>query len=732
MNEIFRGQAFHLHKDGDVGILTFDLANEKVNKLSEQSLGELELILKQVPTHSGIKALLIRSAKKGSFIVGADINVIQKLKDETEAAFASTFGQKIFNLLEDLKIPTLAAVEGPCMGGGTELILSCRYRVASDHEKTVIGLPEVKLGLLPGWGGTYRLPKLVGLMAGTDMILTGKGIRADKALKMGLVDAVIPSAIFTEKSLEFAQGLARGEKIPGKKFRQVPLAEKILTENFIGRKIFFKKAQEQVDKSTGGHYPSPYKSLDLLENYANAARDTFLKQEAKRFGELWATSVSKNLVNLFLMTETAKRDNGTDLPDAQVKGLAPLLSCGVLGAGVMGGGIAAQAATFKVSSVIKDLQPAALSKALAHARGLFKKELKKKRIKPLELENRMNRIRTTLDYSGFKGLDLVIEAVVENVDIKKSVFKELEKEVRPTTVIATNTSSLRLEAMQDAFSDPSRFVGLHFFNPVDKMPLIEVIVQSKTSPEVVAQAVAFAKAIGKTPVVVKDGPGFLVNRLLMPWLNEAAYCLNEGHDMAKMDKALKKFGMPMGPFELLDEVGLDVSCKVGHILSKDFGARATPSPVLDKILEHNKKIPQGSSALLGRKSGEGFYRFDKAGGRKQELNSEKIKNIVFGGRHPSEPNFNANAMVERMLYPMVNEAARALGDGIVKEAWQVDLGMIFGTGFPPFRGGLCRWADSVGLAKIVAALDELAKIHGERMKPSEALIKFASQGSFYK
>ncbi len=730
--EIFRGKAFHLVKDGDVGILTFDLENEKVNKLSEMSLRELEMILTQIPTHGSLKALLIRSAKKGSFIVGADINVIQTLTDRAQAEMASALGQKIFDLLEDLKIPTLAAIEGPCMGGGTELVAACRYRVCSDSEKTVIGVPEVKLGILPGWGGTYRLPKIVGLMNGTDMILTGKSIRSDKALKMGLVDSVIPSTIFAEKALEFAHGLALGQKIPGKKERQIPLPEKVLTGNFVGRKVFFTQALKQVMKSSGGHYPSPLRSLQVLENFFGRSRQEHLKAEAAAFADLWATDVSKNLVGLFLLTEEVKRDPGVSLSSEVLKNLAPLSSVGVLGAGVMGGGIAAQCASSKIPAIIKDLVPAALGKALAHARGLFAYDLKKKRIKAFELEDRINRIRTSLDFSGFKGLDLIIEAVVENVEVKKQVFTELETKVRPDTVIATNTSSLRLEQMAPAFKDPTRFVGLHFFNPVHKMPLVEVIVQSQTSPEVTARAVAFSKAIGKTPVVVKDGPGFLVNRLLMPWLNEAAWCLWEGQDMGQMDQALKKFGMPMGPFELLDEVGLDVGCKVGHILAQEFGVRAEVCPVLDKILDFNKKLPKDSTPLLGRKSGLGFYKFDKAAGKKQELNQLQIEQVVFGGSVPSAKAISSENLVKRMIYPMINEAALALKEGIVTEASRVDIGMIFGTGFPPFRGGLCKYADSVGLNKIVTELDGLSKLYGARLAPSAALKEFAAKGSFYK
>ena len=736
MDRLFTGKAFQFDKHGDVGVLTFDLEGERVNKLGEVPMNEMDLIFGQIKGGEkgvGIKALLIRSGKKNSFIVGADINSIQSLNDKSDAFKAGAQGQAVYNKLEDLGLPTLVAIDGPSAGGGTELALACQYRIASDSEKTAINLPEVRLGFLPGWGGTWRLPRKVGLMAAVDMMLTGKSIRADKALKMGLVDAVVPAAIFEEKSLEFARLLAQGKTIPGKKPRAVPLVEKLLTENPVGRLVFFRKAREATLKQSGGHYPAPLKILELLEKGVGMKREAYLELEARAFSELWATDVSRNLVNLFLMSEAAKRDTGSSLSPEDVAKLPATPELGVLGAGVMGGGIASVSAavTGGIHVRMKDLNYDAIAKGLAHARGLYDREVQRKRLKPAERDRRMARIRGQTDWSGFQAVDLVIEAVVENIEVKKKVFAELEGQVRPDAVIATNTSSLRMADMQAAFKDPSRFIGLHFFNPVHKMPLVEVITVPASSPESVARGVAYVKALGKTPIVCKDGPGFLVNRLLMPWLNEAAWCLWEGYPMAAMEKALKEFGMPMGPFELLDEVGLDVSGKVGHILHKAFGDRAAPAPVLDKILAEATEATTGRAKRLGRKSGRGFYLFDKPGGRKQELDP-KILELLFAGAKPSAPEFTPEALVRRMIYPMINEAAIALEEGIVSNAAKVDLAMIFGTGFPPFRGGLLRFADGVGVAKIVAELDRLSEIHGARLKPSPALRKVADgRGRFY-
>ena len=729
---IFSGKAFKLERDGGVGILSFDLVGEKVNKLSHASAGELEQAIEKAKG-AGLKALLIRSLKKNSFIVGADINLIRSLKSEEEARQASKTGQSIFAKVEDLGIPTLAAIDGPCMGGGTELVLSCRHRICSDSEKTVIALPEVKLGVLPGWGGTFRLPRLVGLPTALDMILSGKSIRADKAAKLGLVDIVVPSAIFADKSIEFARLLAEGRSLPGAKPRIVALQEKVLAGNFIGRKVLFAQARKGVMKATRGHYPAPLRALSVVEDTYGSSRSNAMEIEAKGFAALWATPESKNLVNLFFLVEDAKKNTGTSLTEEQVKKLPPIRELGVLGAGVMGGGIGAQAATFGVHTVVKDINYDAIAKGLAHARSIFDKDVKKRRIKANERDKRMALIRGQLDFTSFGALDTVIEAVVENIDIKRKVFAELETKVRPDAIIASNTSSLRLTDMASAFKDSSRFVGLHFFNPVEKMPLVEVITHAGTSEEVTARMVAFSKAIGKTPVVVKDGPGFLVNRLLMPWLNESAYCLLEGFQIGTLDRVAKAFGMPMGPCELLDEIGIDVACKVSHILEKDFGERAKAAKTSDMIVADNAKDLK-KQQRLGRKSGLGFYLWDKPAGRRQEPDNESIDRILFEGKsRPAQPEFTDESLVRRMFYPMINEAAMALDEGICASPDQVDLAMIFGTGFPPFKGGLCRYADTVGLKKIEAELDRMSQIQGERMKPSKALRKFAanSKGTFY-
>lgn len=732
MENIFKGKAWKLDQEGAVLIAHFDLEGEKVNKLSHLSVGEFNAVLDLVAQNQQAKVLLIKSLKKNSFIVGADIQLIKTMASAEEARQASSDGQQVFSKLEDLKLITLVAIDGPCMGGGTELSLSCKYRICSDSDKTMIALPEVKLGLLPGWGGTYRLPRLVGLPESLGMMLEGKNIRADKAQKIGLVDAVIPAALFHEKALEYAQVLAAGKSLPGKKPRKESLQERLL-DNFVGRMIVFRQAKQGVMKATRGNYPAPLKILSLLQATAGMGREEHLKREAKDFADLWATTESKNLVNLFFLMEDAKRNTGTSLSEEAVKKLAPIKELGVLGAGVMGGGIAAQSATFGVHTVVKDVNLEAVSKSFAHARELFDKAVNRKKIKARDRDKRMALIRGQLDYTGFGSLDLVIEAIVENMDIKKKVLAEVETKLSAQCIIASNTSSLRLTEMATALKDASRFVGIHFFNPVDKMPLIEVVKHAGSSEEAVARAVAYSKAIGKTPVVVKDGPGFLVNRLLMPWLNEAAYLLQEGYSIAVLDRAAKKFGMPMGPCELLDEIGIDVGAKVGHILNDAFGERAKAADVTNKFVAASAAA--GAVKRFGRKTGLGFYKWDRPGGKRLEPDVEGVNKILFGDQSvPKTPEYTEQALQWRMFYPMINEAALALEEGIVESPDMCDLAMIFGTGFPPFKGGLLRYADSVGLKKVEAELDRLAQTHGARMQPTAALRTFANSanGTFYK
>ncbi|NCN41494.1 fatty acid oxidation complex subunit alpha FadJ [bacterium] len=737
MTELFKGKCFLLEQDGDLGILNFDMEGERVNTLSHKSIGELEEILNDFSKkYAQIKALIIRSAKKDSFIVGADLNLVRSMSDRSEAEDASRGGQKAFNLIEDLGIPVISAIHGACMGGGTELSAACTYRVCSDSSKTMIAVPEVKLGFLPGWGGTYRLPKIVGLGASLDMMLTGKNIRPAKAPKIGLVSLVIPEAIFDDECRKLGHQLASG-KVPFKAHQKPSIVKSLSTDPshilqnyWAGRRVVFQQAKATVVKQTRGNYPAPFRILEVVEKAWGKKRDEALDLEAAAFADLWATPESKNLVGLFFLNESAKKDTGVSLSNEEVKALAPIQEVAVLGAGVMGGGIASQSASKGMKTLVKDINWESVQKAIIHANKLAETALSKKQVTLVEKNQWMNRIHGQIDYSGFKACDLVIEAVVENMDIKKAVFKEVEAAVGPDCIIASNTSSLRVSEMAPAFKDPSRLVGLHFFNPVHRMPLVEVISHDQASEASIARAVKYVKSIGKTPVVVKDGPGFLVNRILMPWLNEAGYCLLEGYGIESMDKILKKFGMPMGPCELLDEIGLDVGAKVAKILFQDLGERSKPSDAIEKILSENTE--GNANPRLGRKSGLGLYKWSEKGGKRLEPDVVGIHQLLFNGSAPQTPEHTPESLIRRQIFPMINEAAEILKEGLTAGPEQVDLAMIFGTGFAPFRGGLCRYADSVGLELVVAELERLSDQHGPRLAPSEALKELAKNGGkFY-
>jgi len=554
------------------------------------------------------------------------------------------------------------------------------------------------------------------LQTAMDFILTGKTMNGEKAAKIGFADAVLPHQDFQRRALEFGAKVARGEF--RKTARKEPLQAKLLEGNPIGRGVLFSQARKMVLSKSRGHYPAPLKILELLAGHAGRSRKEALKAESEAFGELSVTDVSKRLIDLFFATERVKKQTGVS--GAKLDARDKVQHVGLLGAGVMGGGIAQLVAFKNIPVRMKDVDHKGLSTGLASASRVFGGLVKKRKMTSRDAELKMALISGTTDYSGFNRVDLVIEAVVENIDVKKKVLKEAEALMGESAIFATNTSSLSVTEIATASSRPENVVGMHFFNPVHKMPLIEVIRGDKTNDRAVVSIFELSKRLGKTPIVVKDGPGFLVNRLLMPYLNEASYLMAEGAPLEELDRAVLNFGMPMGPATLLDEVGIDVGSKVAKILHHAFGARALPCALNDRLVE---------AKLLGKKSGKGFYIYD-AQGRQQELNPDIYRVL---GVNPVSPSKEQKAdWIPRMIYPMINEAAICLQEGIVADAQDVDLGMIMGTGFPPFRGGLLRYADSVGVANIVNKLEDLAKRVGSRYTPSQPLVERARSGkAFY-
>jgi 3-hydroxyacyl-CoA dehydrogenase/enoyl-CoA hydratase/3-hydroxybutyryl-CoA epimerase len=629
-----------------------------------------------------VKGLVFFSHKPGVFLAGMDISVINGLKTEGEALRALDEAHVMFNMLDDLKMPTVALVDGVCLGGGLELSLACKKIFISDNPKTALGLPEVMLGVLPGFGGTYRLPKKVGLTTAMDMILTGRQIKGKNALKMGLADAMLP----TERMQELAKTYLLDKKT-GKKKTMKEEVQAAAMDNFLTRKIIFQKAREKVLETSKGFYPAPLKILEILEAGASKQRGDCLSLEAQGFSELSQSVQSKNLQHIFFLTDNSKKlDNKDQLPNIK-KGA-------VLGAGVMGGGIAWLFAQSNQAPLMKDITPAALELGLKQASQNFSGALKKRRMSEDDFNRKMRSIEPTLNFEGFKAADLVVEAVVENMEVKKKVFSELEGFVRADSLLTSNTSSLSVEEMSKALKDSSRFAGLHFFNPVNKMPLVEIITHERASKQTIDTLVKWVLEVKKTPIVVKDGPGFLVNRILAPYLNEAAFLLEEGVSIEALDEAALNFGMPMGPCRLMDEIGLDVCVKVGKIMHDGLGERALPSSLAGKLYEEK---------LLGKKNGKGFYIYDEKG-KVTGKNPDIAKLLPQKKVRKDEMEIQM-----RLFLPMVNEAAYIFADKIVDKAATVDIGMIYGTGFPPFRGGLCKWADQEGLDQIAERLNNFAK-----------------------
>ena len=693
--------ALTLKVDGGVAWLVFDDPDRKLNVLSTPVMERLDTLLDEVHDRAGsdVRALVVRSGKDGSFIAGANVDEIAGITDPAEGREKAARGQEVFQKIDELDIPTIAAIDGVCLGGGLELSLACDVRLASDRSETRLGLPETRLGIIPGFGGTTRLPRLIGLIAASDIILAGKAVDARKAQKIGLIHERMHPNVLYDRARGLALEMADGGSAPSR--ARPGLVQRTAEATSLGRSLILKQARKQVMKQTKGHYPAPLRALDVMRRSAGKPLERALEIEAEALGELVATDVSKNLIHVFHLMEGAKKAR----PDAEPREVERVA---VLGAGVMGGGIAQLLAYRDVQVRLKDINQEALSTGLRHAREMFDKLVRRRKLREREAQDRMNAISPTLEYTGFATTDLVIEAVVERMDVKKAVLKETE-EAAPDAILTSNTSSLSITEMAEALERPENMAGMHFFNPVHRMPLVEVIRGETTSDEAAATVFDLVLKLDKTPVVVGDGPGFLVNRVLTPYLNEAGYLLQEGASIAEVDEALLRFGMPMGPFRLLDEVGLDIARHAGETMHAAFGERLAPAPALTAL--------EGTDRL-GRKNGKGFYTYED--GREQHPDPSIYDELadVIGSERESVP---AAEVRDRVLLPMINEAARILDEGIASSPGDVDLAMITGTGFPPFRGGLLRYADELGLKVVMARLEKMQNEHGPRFEPAPLL-----------
>ncbi len=702
------GSWFFEEKD-KIGILTLDKPGTDVNVLTTESLTEFkDQHLAKIAARIDLEALMIRSAKSRIFVAGADINEIAGITTEKDAFEKAEQGKAVFQKLEDLKIPTVCVINGACLGGGYELALACTYRVAAFSDNVKIGLPEANLGILPGFGGSIRLPRLLGLTKALPMILAGRVVSAKDALKVGMVDRLFPAGSLDADALAFTRQAVQKKIRPKKRTKDFMTG--FLEDNPLGRSLVFSRAREDVAQKAKHFYPAPYEIIKLIEKTYGRVSPRAYRLESEHFARLGTTGVSKNLIKLFFMSEKYKKVAWTKLA---VK-TPPVKKCGVIGAGVMGGGIAQLVSAKNIPVRVKDINEGALGGALREAQQIYQGALKRRKITGYEMARKMNLISVGLTPEGLQRCDVIIEAVVEDLGIKQKVFKDLDERASAGTILASNTSSLSVTKMAAVTQNPGRVIGLHFFNPVHRMPLVEIIRAEQTSEETIDRMVQFARLLGKTVIVVQDAPGFLVNRLLLPYMNEAAYLLETGMGPEQIDRLVENFGMPMGPVELADQVGIDVGVKVAHILQDAFGARMRVADILEDVKQ---------KGLLGKKSGKGFYLHQ---GKKKTVNPE-----VKTGTHPAK--VSEEDALKRMIYIMINEAARCLEEGVVDSPETVDMGMVMGTGFPPFRAGLLHYADQTGLQNIVTDLERFAAtVDRERFQPSPYLLKLAKENrKFY-
>lgn len=708
----------YLESTGAVATAWIDQPDKKVNLLAPRMLDELERVLDEVAAHPEIKVLIFASRKPDNFIAGADLTSV--IANGFDLKAATDFGAKGRNLMQriaEMHVTTIAAIHGSCLGGGLELALACDYRLASNDNKTKIGLPEVQLGILPAWGGVSRLPRMISLPDALDMMLSGKQLRARKAKSVGLVHMTPPPELLMDTAHKLAADVLAGNSGYADKKKKSSLMDKALNSTPMGQNLVFKQARKNVLDKSKGFYPAPLKILETVQNSLHLPLSEAFKLEADAFENLLQRSETGSLMNLFFINQDLGRV-------ADVEGVKPrkVKLMGVLGAGYMGAGIAQTTNSKNIDVRLKDVNGQALLNGMKNISQAYSKLVSRKRLKAKEAADRMRRITTTTDYSGFKRADLVIEAVVEKMEVKKAVFNELEAHIGPDTILATNTSALSINEMAAATARPDRFIGLHFFGPVQKMPLVEVILGEQTSKETLATALGYVRSIGKTPVVIrKDKPGFVVNRVLMHYGNEAGLLLEEGADMTTIDRLMTDFGMPMGIFEVIDLAGVDVAYHTANSVDGLFKDR--PGYKRSQILER-----MFADGRLGQKNGRGFYIY---AGKEQIPDHRFVQDVVneLGG---AKREISAEEIRDRLVLSLLNESALCLQEGLVEKPGEIDIAMLMGTGFPPFRGGPLRLIDQQGIQFIVNQLEYYAETRGARFTPCDLLKDMAAAGQkFY-
>ena len=713
---MFQGQSIRVTRlPGDLAELCFDRQGEPINKFDSRTVSELAQAGVALAGDGKLKGLLVTSAKD-VFIVGADITEFGKNFGGTEEAIASWAyeANKAFSAIEDLPFPTVTAINGFALGGGMEMALSTDYRVMSAAAQ--VGQPEVKLGIIPGFGGTVRLPRLIGADNAIEWIAGGEQMKADRALKDHAVDAVVAPEKLRDAANRMLQ-LA----IDGKVDWQARRAQKKgpLKLNMMESMMTFETAKGFIAGKAGKAYPAPVEAVKAMQKAAGKGRDDALKIEAAAFAKLAKTTVADALIGLFLNDQFLKKK-----AKQYQKVAHPVKQAAVLGAGIMGGGIAYQSASRGTPIIMKDIKDEQLHLGMSEANKLLSRMVERKKMTPEKAGDVLSNIRATLNYGDFGNVDIIVEAVVENPKVKKAVLAEVEKLVRKDCIIASNTSSISIEALSEALERKENFLGMHFFNPVHKMPLVEVIWGPKTSKEAIATVAAYASAMGKTPIVVKNCPGFLVNRILFPYFGGFMGALHDGADFVKVDKVMEDFGWPMGPAYLQDVVGMDTSHHVGDVLAEGYPDRMgkTFRTALDVMYEAKR---------YGQKNGVGFYKYetDPKGKpvKKADLQSyELIKSVQPKG----QADMSEEEIVDRLMLPMIIETARCLEEGIVETVQEADMGLIMGVGFPPFRGGALKYADTIGLKTVLEKAAKYAAL-GKLYEPTARMKEMAASGQTY-
>jgi 3-hydroxyacyl-CoA dehydrogenase / enoyl-CoA hydratase / 3-hydroxybutyryl-CoA epimerase len=700
--------------------ILLDVPGEKQNSLRGDFIDEINILLDDLEQHP-VQGVVFASGKPDSFIVGADINMLDAIETEQEVRDLTTRGYTLFNRIRQFKVPVVSEIHGACLGAGLELALACHGRVCSSDSKTILALPEVQLGLLPGGGGTQRLPALIGIMNALDMMTTGKNIRPKKALKLGLVDRVVEQAHLRKASIDCINKLTKkraSDKPSGMGFNFKSLLSiqgwqsLALEKNDFGQNLLFEQARKKVLAKTHGNYPAPERIIDCVEAWAQQSPEKAYELEAEHFAELVLSPESKQLRNIFFAVTALKKDNFSDAEPKTIRRV------GVLGGGLMGAGIAYVSANKTDADVrLRDVSDDGVNHALSYAWQRVNNSIKKRHISHTEGKQLMAKISATKDYSGFKSADMVIEAVFESLELKHQMVKEFEKQCPKRAIFASNTSSIPITDIAKAAKHPERVIGMHYFSPVEKMPLLEIIATKETADWVIASAVDFGRKQGKTVIVVNDGAGFYTSRILGAYMNEAGHMVADGVPVERIDKALVNLGYPIGPLTLLDEVGIDVGTKIAPVLEQAFGERMVPAKAFAKLLDTGRK---------GKKNKRGFY----------DYSSKSHKNVdqsVYADLGVTPNNLlDPLEIAERCNLMLVNEAIRCLEDGILNSERDGDIGAIFGLGFPAYLGGPFRFANELGINKLLERLNHYHQTVGDRFEPAKLLVKYAQQGKqFY-